>query len=189
MRSVNTTEAVSFFINSVFVASTLTVSLVAPNAVQVLGPILSKRLDKTDRQKEARRLIRYMKQKEYIEVRELDENNIEIRITAKGKSRYKRFAFQNIRIKTPTRWDGKWRVVAFDIPLKYRAAGSALTLKLKNLGFRQLQRSVWVHPFPCSEEIQAVASIYEIAPFITYMEVESIDSHNKLVQQFSNLLS
>lgn len=51
------------------------------------------------------------------------------------------------------RWDGKWRVVIFDIPEKQRNLRDDLRLELKKLGFGCWQRSVWVTPFDFVREL------------------------------------
>lgn len=50
-------------------------------------------------------------------------------------------------------WDGKWRVVIFDIPEKQRRLRDDLRLELKKLGFGCWQRSVWVTPFDFVREL------------------------------------
>lgn len=44
------------------------------------------------------------------------------------------------------KWDGKWRIVIFDIEEKEKATRNALRAKLQELGFGMLQESVWVTP-------------------------------------------
>lgn len=44
-------------------------------------------------------------------------------------------------------WDGKWRVLIFDVPERRRAARDFLRRELRLLEFKQLHRSVWVSPF------------------------------------------
>jgi phenylacetic acid degradation operon negative regulatory protein len=51
-------------------------------------------------------------------------------------------------------WDGRWRVVIFDIPEKQRQLRDDLRLELKKLGFGCWQRSVWVTPFDFVRELQ-----------------------------------
>lgn len=52
-------------------------------------------------------------------------------------------------------WDGKWRVVIFDIPEAQRKIRDDLRFELKKLGFGSWQRSVWVTPFDISAELDA----------------------------------
>lgn len=52
-------------------------------------------------------------------------------------------------------WDGKWRVVFFDIPEKKREKRDALRRELISLGFGSWQRSAWVIPFDVTNELLA----------------------------------
>jgi DNA-binding transcriptional regulator PaaX len=38
------------------------------------------------------------------------------------------------------KWDEKWRIVAFDIPEKFKTGRDALRRKLKEVGFHELQK-------------------------------------------------
>lgn len=45
-------------------------------------------------------------------------------------------------------WDGKWRVILFDLPEVERESRRALRQKLRASGFGCLQRSAWISPDP-----------------------------------------
>lgn len=51
------------------------------------------------------------------------------------------------------KWDGYWRVVAFDIPEKERKTRRLIRGKLYELGFRQFQRSIWISPLPVRQPV------------------------------------
>lgn len=53
------------------------------------------------------------------------------------------------------RWDGKWRVVFFDIPESRRELRDDLRWELKKLGFGLWQRSAWVTPFGITRELES----------------------------------
>lgn len=42
------------------------------------------------------------------------------------------------------KWDGKWRIVIFDIPEEKRVIRNLFRRNLKKWGFKQLQKSVWI---------------------------------------------
>ncbi|HEY5551230.1 MAG TPA: hypothetical protein VIK52_05040 [Opitutaceae bacterium] len=46
------------------------------------------------------------------------------------------------------KWDGRWRLVLFDIPENQRTVRTRLSRGLRQLGFGYLQNSVWVSPDP-----------------------------------------
>jgi len=83
------------------------------------------------------------------------------------------------------RWDGLWRVVIFDIPVHYNKARTAFRAKLKELGFVQIQKSVWVCPYPCETEILFVADFFSVRRYIEIMEVRSFLHETRLRTHFS----
>ncbi len=49
-------------------------------------------------------------------------------------------------------WDGRWRLVAFDIPVEQNTRRQRLHRYLKHQGFGCLQDSMWITPDPMEEE-------------------------------------
>lgn len=78
---------------------------------------------------------------------------IYISLTKKGKKKAGWFQVDDLKIAKPRKWDGKWRMVIYDIAHLKKLYREALRGKLKELGFYPLQKSVWVNPFDCRDEI------------------------------------
>lgn len=94
-------------------------------------------------------------------VRIKEENKqIYISLTDKGRKKAGWLQIDKLKIKKPKRWDGKWRIVIFDIPQSKMIHREALRGKLKHLGFRQLQKSVWTCPFNCKDEIDLLRDFF-----------------------------
>ena len=66
----------------------------------------------------------------------------------------------DLEIKRPKRWDGKWRIVIFDISQLKKFYRELFRGKLKELGFYPLQKSVWIHPFECRDEIEVLREFF-----------------------------
>ena len=86
---------------------------------------------------------------------EIQRNNhqIYIKLTPEGKKKAGIYQINSISIKKPKQCDGKWRLVIFDISELKRTQREAFRGKLKDLGFIVIQKSVWIYPFPCQDEI------------------------------------
>lgn len=52
-------------------------------------------------------------------------------------------------------WDGYWRFVFYDIPEEEYRLRDRLRKELKNIGFKFVQRSVWLTPLPVEEELKS----------------------------------
>lgn len=75
-----------------------------------------------------------------------------LRISSIGKKKLSRdfpfLDFQN------NKWDGRWRIVTFDIPVKKSNVRDRLRYKLKELGFGMLQQSIWISPHKIEDDIR-----------------------------------
>lgn len=85
---------------------------------------------------------------------------IYISLTEKGKKKAGWLQIDSLKIKKPKKWDKKWRVVIFDIVELKKFHREAFRGKLKELGFQPLQKSVWVYPFDCRDEINLLRNFF-----------------------------
>lgn len=53
-------------------------------------------------------------------------------------------------------WDEQWRTVSFDISESNRKVRNKIRYNLKKIGFKNLQRSVWVSPLPVDEFVDKI---------------------------------
>ncbi len=53
-------------------------------------------------------------------------------------------------------WDGKWRVVMYDLPVRLGGRRNVLRNWLKKLGLGQWQMSIWVSPHPIIDRVDEV---------------------------------
>lgn len=164
--------------------------LFAPGMAKALDAPLRtyfSKLDKRRQQAEFKRLLYYMKQQGLIAMTSEDYEH-GLLVTKKGTLRLRQAEFENLQIPAQIAWDKQWRIVFFDIPEHLRAGRRQLISKLKLLGFIQLQRSVWVHPFPCRNEIELIASTYNVQRYVSYIEASSIDNQIALENRFNIVL-
>lgn len=81
--------------------------------------------------------VRELREKGFIETRK-DGRRILLRLTDKGREE----AIVK-KLLAEEKWDGKWRIVIFDIPEKHRKLRSTLRSKLREWEFEPWQKSVW----------------------------------------------
>ncbi len=104
-------------------------------------------------------------------------------LSDKGRLKSLTYRFNQIKIKKET-WDKKWRAVFFDIPEKYRWGRDALRKKLRELGFCELQKSVFVFPYECEDEIDFVIEYYGIRKYARFATIDYIDDDLYLKSKF-----
>jgi len=137
--------------------------------------------------KDRRRLNERLKRLEEMGWIKITEENdkIKLELVEEGKKQAYYYDLENLKIKKPNKWDGLWRIVAFDIPEEKKIAREALRRKLKQLDFFQLQKSIFVLPYDCKKEMEVIKQTYEIWPYMTYIVAKEIDRSEKLKDKFN----
>jgi DNA-binding transcriptional regulator PaaX len=127
-----------------------------------------------------------MKRKKWINYATLPGGGYKLDITEQGRLREMRARLEGLKINKPAKWDKKWRLVMFDIPESRRKSRSSLSRKLREMNFYQMQKSVWVHPYPCRKEIQLVKGALIIPNnCVIIADIEGIDNETQLRKQFA----
>lgn len=106
------------------------------------------------------------------------------RLTATGKQKFARLQFTEFLPSNPRKWDGKWRLVCFDIPETEKYARTVFQTKLSSLGFYRLQNSVFVSPHPCTELVTLAHKAFDFAPHVRLVTAEHIDNEDHLKNFF-----
>jgi len=102
-----------------------------------------------------KRAITYAQQKGWIK-----ENLV---LTAEGQKRLKNIFPEYI---PPSRWNGNWYLVNFDIPEKLHRIRDILREKLKILGFGKLQNSIWISPYNFLGDVEKIIKEYNLTPYV-----------------------
>lgn len=114
----------------------------------------------------------------------LKNNQGQIELTNKGREKVKIILAKEYRFKYPQKWDYKWRLVIFDIPKEKNRSRDLIRNKLKEIGFHQLQESVFVFPFDCKEIIDYFVNILSLKSYVQYIIAETIESQINLLDVF-----
>jgi hypothetical protein len=156
-------------------------SLSSPIGTRKFFRELNKYLDKKFKEennllnsKDLSSALYYLKKRNLISTKEKDGKTI-IFLTEKGKKRKLQYDLNNMKMIKLKIWDKKWRLLMFDIPENKKLAREALRDKLKDLGFSQFQKSVWVYPYSCENEIDFITEYFSIGQYITLLTVQIAD--------------
>ncbi len=154
----------------------VSVALVAPQALtalQTLGLIPSRRQQTVINTSIARMLKRGL----------LVQQGGYLRLTSKGKQELSKLNLQLHR-SSPKRWDGKWRVLIFDIPEKRKGLRQKVRTMLRAIGFVRLQQSVWAYPYDCEDFIVLMKAELRVGKDMLYMIVDSLEKDQSLRKHF-----
>ncbi|HEY4518022.1 MAG TPA: CRISPR-associated endonuclease Cas2 [Candidatus Paceibacterota bacterium] len=160
-------------------AGLLATAIMAPNAVQgIFG-------DKGNKQKRwyMRKVLIELENKRLIK-QERHGNKIKYQLTDKGQDCLADIELGGYQIPKQFVWDGRWRLVIFDIKESMRHAREELRDTLVTLGFEKLQNSVWVHPYPCAEVISIIKHKYNLSREILYAEIDTLENDQWLRDVF-----
>jgi DNA-binding transcriptional regulator PaaX len=131
-----------------------------------------------------KRAIQSLYKSKMIEEKYNKDGSITIVLSMGGKKKALTYQLDEIEIKKPEKWDKKWRVVLFDIPENRKKERDALRFRLKQLGFYEFQKSVFVHPYDCKDEIDYIIEFYKIRKFVRFITADAIDNELHLKQHF-----
>jgi DNA-binding transcriptional regulator PaaX len=161
------------------------VVIVAPNATHGLELLIKKSKKKAVNHK---RVLAELKRQGLVHITQ-DADRLRYTVTPAGAYRLQQLMLDEIIIEIPKKWDKRWRVVSFDVPVAYSKQRMAFTQRLRGFNFIMLQKSVWVHPGPCFSQIEQLASHYNILRYCTLLEVSRVDelTTRKLLRHYNSL--
>lgn len=165
-------------LESISLAGFLTVGLVAPNVIKSMHKL---------------GLVPKARQREYVasSASKLAKRGL-IRfdgkkycLTSEGEKILRLWQFADFKLRRPKHWDGKWRVVIFDIPEKKRKTRDQIRRLFHQSGLYLLQDSVWVFPFDCEDLLTLLKTDLNVGRNILYLIVDELEGDKYLRKHFS----
>lgn len=159
-------------------AGLLAMALVAPNSIQYLKSlgIIPKR-----RQEE----IILRSRDDLIDKGLLRYKDGFIELTNKGEAKLQLLEMMDWKIDKPRKWDGKWRMLIFDIVERKRPLRDKIRRTLSHIGFFRLQDSVWIYPYACEDWVNLLKADFRVGKDLLYIIVDSIENDKNLRKLFS----
>ncbi len=118
-----------------------------------------------------------MEKKKYVEVYKGEKGKL-YKITPYGRNKIRSYIFSE------ENWDKKWRIVIFDIPEDKKNDRDYFRYKLKELGFKKLQKSVWVCPFDIIDETKELVNKLRVKSYVKCILADYIDDQEKFLSKF-----
>ncbi len=124
--------------------------------------------------------VRHLEERGLVKVvRKIDQKFIQI--TKEGQLE---ILLRKAKIKNVQKWDGKWRLIVFDIPEDSKDQRRTFRLLLKQQGFYKLQASVYINPYPLNREAIAYLNQTGLIDFIRILRVDEMDNDKVLRKYF-----
>lgn len=166
----------------------LTAAILAPKSATILSPLI-RESSSWDEWKQfnisyLKRTLKRLEQQKQVEVVEENGQRV-ICLTKNGKRKILKYSVDTITVEKPKKWDGKWRLVIYDIPSSKRHLSELIKETLKTFGFYQLQKSVYIFPYPCFDQIEFLREYYGLGSNIQYMLVKQIENDSPYKTYFA----
>ena len=111
------------------------------------------------------------------------DRDSKLSLTSKGE--IKLFKYQEEVKRAKNKWDGKWRIVIFDIWEKSRQKRDFLRNELADFGFVRLQNSVWITPYECEEYVNLLKTDIGVGRGVVYIVADKVDNELSLKKKFN----
>lgn len=144
--------------------------------IAALGPLIEEEQRKREKKEWEKFNLRRLKQviKRLEKQKEVEVTNGIVKITDKGKKKMLKYNLENMELKRKT--DGKWRVIVYDIANLKKFQRELFRETLKRLNFLRLQKSVYITPFVCDDEIEYLRQVFDIGSEVLVLRVAEIEN-------------
>ncbi len=165
------------------IAGILTASIFIPGLPKALTPLIKKQQKKWGHfdQRILKAQIKRLQKTGVIE-QFTESGEILFRLTAKGKTKLFKYRLESFSLDN--NWDGRWRLVAYDIPIGKKNQAEAFRTLIKRMQFYQLQKSLWLTPYKCDNEIEFLKNLYSLENHVTILTVTGLESESAYKSYF-----
>lgn len=152
--------------------------------IAALGPLI-KEIQERQEEKEwdkfnlwrLRQMVKRLARQKLVEIRD----DI-VKITDKGRRKVLKFNLEKMELKKRT--DGKWRLIIYDVANLKRSQSEFFRETLKRLKFLRLQKSVYITPFVCDDEIEYLRQLFDIGSEVLILKVAGIENEQVYKRYF-----
>lgn len=124
--------------------------------------------DRSPKKSELSQALKRLREKGLIDF--VDDQKLLMRLTDLGKDK----ALWAKMKYDKEKWDGRWRLVIWDIPENQKSARDVFRSRLKQLGFVQWQKSVWASKKNCTDLLREFIKKVGIEKWVIVVESDNV---------------
>ncbi|HEY4519399.1 hypothetical protein A2833_02320 [Candidatus Azambacteria bacterium RIFCSPHIGHO2_01_FULL_44_55] len=128
--------------------------------------------------------LKRLQRRDLIDYQLLDNERIKIILKKEGREKTLIYDIDEIKLDKNKKWDGRWRLIMFDIPIRKKTARDVFRKKLKELEFYQLQKSVYLTPYDCENEIDFICEFFKVRNHVLLLTISKFEGSEKLKHYF-----
>ena len=170
-------------LRTIMTAGVLSVALLAPNAMRILAMFDGGKQRSTDPKYLFGSAFERLLSKRLIILEQTPRGKF-VRLTEEGKEQLALLVAKRPDTRLRKRWDGRWRIVTYDIKEERKSLRAQLTRLLSNFGFYRLQNSLWVYPYDTEALLILLKAHYKLGSEVLYGVMEKIENDKKLRAHF-----
>ena len=171
-------------LGTIYGVGLLSTALMAPKMLKVISKFEPEFLKKKNSKYSFNRSLLNLKERGFIVYEKTEKGNF-ARLTQKGEAKLRQIQLQDYKLKRPQKWDGKWRMLIFDIREERKDTRDKIRRTLIQIGFVRLQDSVWVYPYDCEDLINLLKVDYKIGLDVLYVIADKIEYEKSLLKMFN----
>lgn len=122
------------------------------------------------------RSIRLLYESRLISERENHDGSVTMVLTKAGRKYALTYTLDGMKAPRQVKWDGLWRLIAFDIPEVKKKEREVLRFRLLQIGFKEYQKSIFIYPYPCDKETDFLIEFYRLRQFVRKISATHIDN-------------
>ena len=176
-QKIRRTRINSAIIAALSIAGILAVGFIAPNVIGAMGKmgLINPHQKRQGIKKSLTRLI----EGGYVAM-----EGGKVLLTPRGETYAALLKEGGFAVRKPRRWDGKWRIIIFDIPEKKKYKREQIRNMLTALGCTHLQDSVWVYPYDLEDIVTVLKTDLRIGRGLLYIIADTIENDASLRAHF-----
>lgn len=166
------------------IAGVITASIFIPGLPRALTPFLKNQYKKWGHfnKRILKAQLKRLQKTGIIE--QIHENGeVSFRLTDKGKTKLFKYQLESFSLDKNS-WDGKWRLVAYDIPIGKKNQAEAFRTLIKRMQFCQLQKSLWLTPYKCDDEIEFLKNLYGLQNHVFVLTITGLEGESAYKSYF-----
>lgn len=163
----------------------ITAKIIIPNLPDKIKPFLGMNQDNEWNNYNTwrlRQVLKRMHKQKLVEINETSEGFV-VNISEKGKKRLLKYNLETMHLQNK-KWDGKWRIIIYDIYSKKKNERKMFYKMLKQLKFLKLQRSVYLTPYQCQDEIEYLRQICNIDSEVLMLTASGLENETAYKEYF-----
>ncbi len=170
------------------VGTFLAASIIMPGLPMAIKPFLDEKRRKEKNEWKQfntwrlKQVLKRMYDQKLIEVVETNGEHI-VKVSENGKRKLLRFDINDIELNQKN-WDGKWRIIIYDIYTSKKQERELFRKTLKRLKFLKLQKSVYLTPFKCHNEIEYLRQVCNIGQEVLILTASGIENESAYKEYF-----